>query len=164
MSSLGKLRKFLLAIFLLLLAIIPFFLTQKDHTNARAAQTMRKAVTATQHYLYVFPDGSVNVYDIDNNFHLVKSINLPILTGGRGAAVDPASNMLYLSYNGDGGAHGNGSMLKYNLLTDSIVWTKTIPSASTACLSPLMAKRSTCQTENVHMTEHGIFLMPAMEV
>jgi len=127
MSSLGKFRKFLLALFLLLLATIPFFLTQRYHTSARAVQTMRESVPATQHYLYVFPDGSLNVYDIDNNFHLVKSINLPILKGGRGAAVDPASNMLYLSYNGDGGAHGNGSMLKYNLLTDSIVWTKNYP-------------------------------------
>jgi hypothetical protein len=127
MSSLGKFRKFLLALFFLLLATIPFFLTQRYLTSARAAQTMREAVPATQHYLYVFPDGSINIYDIDNNFQLVKSINLPILTGGRGAAVDPASNMLYLSYNGDGGAHGNGSMLKYNLITDSIVWTKNYP-------------------------------------
>jgi DNA-binding beta-propeller fold protein YncE len=123
MTSLGKFQKFFLALFLLLLATIPFFLTQRYQTNAKAAQTIR-AVSATQHYLYVFPDGSLNVYDMDNNFHLVKSINLPILTGGRGVVADPASNMLYISYNGDGGAHGNGSMLKYNLLTDTIVWTK----------------------------------------
>jgi hypothetical protein len=32
--------------------------------------------------------------------------------------------MLYISFNGDGGAHGNGSFLKYNLLTDNVVWTQ----------------------------------------
>ena len=33
--------------------------------------------------------------------------------------------MLYISYGGDGGSQGNGSLLAYNLLTDQIVWTKT---------------------------------------
>ena len=76
------------------------------------------------HYEYVFPDGGIYVYDADNNFALVKHINLPMFTGGRGCVVDSASNSLYLSYNGDGGSHGTGSLLKYNLLTDTVVWTK----------------------------------------
>src|SRR5438552_1946950 len=77
----------------------------------------------TNHYLYTFPDGNMYVYDIDNNFNLVKQVSLPTTTGVRGATVDPASGMLYLSYGGNGGGHGNGSLLKYNLLTDSVVWT-----------------------------------------
>ncbi len=76
------------------------------------------------HYEYVFPDGGIYVYDADNNHALVKHISLPMFTGGRGCVVDPASNSLYLSYNGDGGSHGTGSLLKYNLLTDTVVWTK----------------------------------------
>ena len=81
--------------------------------------------TATvNHYEYVFPDGGIYVYDMDNNQALVKHINLPIFKGGRGCVVDPASNSLYLSYNGDGGPHGTGSLLKYNLLNDTVVWTK----------------------------------------
>ena len=76
------------------------------------------------HYEYVFPDGGIYVYDMDNNQALVKHISLPIFQGGRGCVVDPASNSLYLSYNGDGGSHGTGSLLKYNLLTDTVVWTK----------------------------------------
>jgi len=81
--------------------------------------------TATvNHYQYVFPDGGIYVYDMDNNQALVKHINLPIFKGGRGCVVDPASNSLYLSYNGDGGSHGTGSLLKYNLLNDTVVWTK----------------------------------------
>ncbi len=95
------------------------------HSNAfvRAAGP---SVTV-HHYEYVFPDGGIYVYDADNNFALVKHINLPMFTGGRGCVVDPASNSLYLSYNGDGGPHGTGSLLKYNLLTDTVVWTVNYP-------------------------------------
>lgn len=64
---------------------------------------------------------------MDNGHTLVKSISMPTLQGVRGVVVDPASAMLYISYHGDGGAHGNGSMLKYNLLTDTVVWTKNYP-------------------------------------
>lgn len=84
-------------------------------------------VIPTQHYLYVFPDGGMYVYDIDNGYSLVKFISLPMLSGGRGVVADPASGMLYISYHGDGGTHGNGSMLKYNLLTDTVVWTVDYP-------------------------------------
>ena len=37
--------------------------------------------TPTQHYLYVFPDGGMDVYDIDNNFQLVYSTTLPTAAG-----------------------------------------------------------------------------------
>ena len=30
--------------------------------------------------------------------------------------------MLYVSYGGDGGGNGNGSMLAYDLLRDRVVW------------------------------------------
>ena len=78
--------------------------------------------STVNHYLYVFPEGQMDVYDIDNNFALVKSVSLPMLNEVRGVDADPASASLYIAYGGDGGAHGNGSLLKYNLLTDTIVW------------------------------------------
>jgi len=76
------------------------------------------------HYLYVFPDESVYVYDIDNNFQLVRQISFPITDGGRGIIADPAGGYLYLSYGGDGGIHGLGSLLKYDLINNQIVWTQ----------------------------------------
>lgn len=85
------------------------------------------AASPIHHYLYVFPDQSLYVYDMDNNFQLIQHISLPMTNGGRGIIADPAHNALYLSYGGDGGIHGNGSILKYNLLHNQVVWTKNYP-------------------------------------
>src|ERR1700682_536366 len=59
---------------------------------------------------------------MDNHFSLVKTISMPQLQGVRGMVVDPASASMYISFHGDGGAHGNGSLMKYNLLNDTAVW------------------------------------------
>jgi DNA-binding beta-propeller fold protein YncE len=115
MSSEGKLQKLSLAFLSLLMVTASIFLFTRGTSGVKAS--------TTQHYLYVMPDQSINVYDMDNGFSLVKTISLPQLQGGRGMVVDPASASMYISFNGDGGAHGNGSMLKYNLLTDKVVWT-----------------------------------------
>ncbi len=47
--------------------------------GAGANETSRSllAQTGSQHYEYVFPDGYIYVYDTDNNFQLVKIINVP---------------------------------------------------------------------------------------
>jgi len=74
------------------------------------------------HYEYVFPDGSMYVYDMDNGHALVKKVSLPTAAGVRGVAASPATHMLYVSYGGDGGGNGNGSLLKYDLLTDTVAW------------------------------------------
>lgn len=101
----------------LLLTIIAgsVFLVRNNQVHA--------ASTTVQHYEYVFPDGAMYVYDMDNNFALVKQVSLPT-TNVRGVSVSAATSMLYVSYNGDGGGHGNGSLLKYNLLTDQVVWSQ----------------------------------------
>ena len=64
------------------------------------------------------------VYDMDNNFQLIQQISLPMTSGGRGIIADPAGGFLYLSYHGDGGIHGNGSLLKYDLIHNQVVWTQ----------------------------------------
>ena len=56
---------------------------------------------------------------------LVKTISLPGATDIRGAVASPPTHTLYVSYGGDGGVNGNGSMLAYDLLTDNVMWTKT---------------------------------------
>jgi DNA-binding beta-propeller fold protein YncE len=78
----------------------------------------------TRHYEYVFPDGSMSVYDIDHGHRLVQQVSLPTTAGVRGVAASPRTHLLYLSYGGDGGSHGNGSLLAYNLLTDHVVWAR----------------------------------------
>jgi DNA-binding beta-propeller fold protein YncE len=79
------------------------------------------------HYEYVFPDGSMYVYDMDNGHALVKKVSLPTAAGVRGVAASPVTHMLYVSYGGDGGGNGNGSLLKYDLLTDTVIWKRDYP-------------------------------------
>jgi subtilisin family serine protease len=77
-----------------------------------------------QRYEYVFPANEIDVYDMDDGQKLVKTISLPQARDIRGAAADPVTHILYVSYGGDGGANGNGSMLAYDLVSDTVTWTK----------------------------------------
>jgi DNA-binding beta-propeller fold protein YncE len=77
------------------------------------------------HYEYVFPDNSIYVYDIDNRGALVKHVRVPTSTGVRGAAASAVTGMLYVSYGSNRGS--GGSLLKYNLMTDEVVWAKHYP-------------------------------------
>ena len=91
-----------------------------------AREIILQAATVN-HYVYVFPPGSVDVYDMDNNFALVKSVPLAQTKGqsqvyARGVVASAATGMLYLSY---GSVSSGGSLLKYNLSTDTVVWTQT---------------------------------------
>jgi hypothetical protein len=76
---------------------------------------------------YVILDGEIDVYR-EGSTAVVQRIRIPALTAGtRGVAVDPPRHLLYLSYAGDGGDNGTGSLLKYDLLRDRIVWQKDYP-------------------------------------
>ncbi|MBV9712425.1 MAG: hypothetical protein JO011_16090 [Ktedonobacteraceae bacterium] len=101
----------------MLLAITPLFFLVKGITGVSADSPIH-------HYFYVFPDHTLDVYDMDNNFQLVQQISLPMTDGGRGIIADPASGSLYLSYHGDGGIHGTGSLLKYDLINNKVAWTQ----------------------------------------
>ena len=102
---------------ILLISLVPLFFIVKGVSGVRADNPI-------QHYLYVFPDHTVYVYDMDNNFQLVNQISFPMTDGGRGIIADPAGGFLYLSYHGDGGIHGTGSLLKYDLINNKVVWTQ----------------------------------------
>jgi DNA-binding beta-propeller fold protein YncE len=78
----------------------------------------------THHYEYVLTAGFIYVYDIDNAGALVKTLMVPTTAGVRGAVASVATGKLYIAFGGDGGGHGNGSQLAYDLATDSVVWTK----------------------------------------
>ncbi|HSW88361.1 MAG TPA: hypothetical protein VLG12_04310 [Candidatus Saccharimonadales bacterium] len=106
--------------------LLPVFLLQSKQSNLSThAATSYPPTTGTQHYLYNFTDGTMYVYDIDNNFSQVYTIAQPTTsTGIRGMVASPTDAMMYIAYGGAGGSSGNGGLLKYNLLTNTVVWTK----------------------------------------
>jgi hypothetical protein len=82
-----------------------------------------KGSAAVHHYEYVFDDGSVSVYDMYQGQALVQTISLPqTAIGIRGVTVSPATHLLFISYGGDGGATGNGSVLAYDLVSEKLLW------------------------------------------
>ena len=109
-------RFILLACFALLLVVGVWY--QVIHTST----TQRAFASTTSHWLYVVEDGTVFVYDIDNNHALVKQFTLNE-TGKRGIAVSPSRGMLYVSFCGAtvcGGGHG--SLLAYDLVHNRQAW------------------------------------------
>jgi hypothetical protein len=77
----------------------------------------------TQHLEYVLNDGRISVYDIDDGFALVKTISLPQLEAGvRGVSVAPSTHLMFISYGGDGGGNGSGSVLAYDVLAERALW------------------------------------------
>ncbi len=108
--------------------------TLRVYVIARNAAGHSKAVPSAQtalvgagagtlHYEYVFLDGSISVYDVDQSFKLVKTISLPQTESGvRGVTVAPSSHLLFISYGGDGTGF-NGSVLAYDLVAERVVWT-----------------------------------------
>jgi len=77
------------------------------------------------HYEYVFPDSSIDVYNMDNRGVLVKHVSVPTSAGVRGTVASAVTGMLYISYGSD--RSSGGFMLKYNLMTDQVVWAKQYP-------------------------------------
>ncbi len=81
------------------------------------------AQTSTVHrYEYVFPDGSMYVYDMDAGQRLIEHVALPDSQGVRGVVASPPTHTLYISYGGDGGGNGTGSLLAYDLLSGRVLW------------------------------------------
>lgn len=76
-------------------------------------------------YEYVFTDGDLYAYDMDADFALVRHVPLPMTAQGiKGVCASAHTSMLYVAYGGDGGQHGHGSMLKYDLVANRVLWTK----------------------------------------
>jgi Bacterial Ig domain/Putative Ig domain len=73
------------------------------------------------HYEYVFTAGFIYVYDMDNGFKLLKTVQVPTGAGMRGGVASAATGMLYLSYGSDG--NSGGFQLAYDLATDKVAWT-----------------------------------------
>lgn len=96
--------------------------------SSKPARSVPSAVVTDSgevaHLEYVFTPGKVHVYSIDERFKEVESFSLPDSAGVRGVDVCPANHVMYVSYGGDGGANGNGSVLAYNLVEKRVLWTR----------------------------------------
>ena len=65
------------------------------------------------------------VYDMDAGHRLVQHV--AAADGGRairGVVASPRTHTLYISYGGDGGGNGDGSMLAYDLVAGHVLWTR----------------------------------------
>lgn len=90
----------------------------------RAPLRTATAARGVHHYEFVVPDGQICVYDIDHGHRLVQAIGLPQAKGVRGLAVSAPLQLLYVSYGGDGGPNGDGSLLAWSFRTHRVVWTR----------------------------------------
>lgn len=107
-----------------LLALLALATVVSVHHGATAVAGSAARPAPTLHREYVFEDGSIWVYDIDRAHRLVQQIPLPQARGVRGVGVGLPQHTLYVSYGGDGGLNGNGSLLAFDLLTKRVLWTK----------------------------------------
>lgn len=90
-----------------------------------APQAASRRVRGTHHYLYVFPDQTIYVYDIDHRHRLVEHVGLPGVEEIRGVAASPRTHTLYICYGGYSGPESRGSLLAYDLLSDTVLWHRT---------------------------------------
>jgi len=79
---------------------------------------------AVRHFEYVFPDGAIDVYDIDNGNRLFQHIAMPQISGVRGVIMSPVTGALYVAYGGQGGDTGSGSMVALDLRTLKVIWSQ----------------------------------------
>ena len=87
------------------------------------APSATRGTPGTHHYLYVFPDQAMWVYDIDHSHALVQHRAFPGVRGVRGVAFAPATRTLYVSFGND--RDGPGSLMAYDPVTDQAKWTRT---------------------------------------
>lgn len=74
---------------------------------------------------YVFSDGGVYVYAMGGHHRLIEHVRLPQLIGVRGVGASPRDRAVFVAYGGFGGATGTGSLLKLDLVTNRVIWTRT---------------------------------------
>lgn len=71
-------------------------------------------------------DGVLHAYE-EGTWAEVGSWQMPFTGPIRGSDADPSGGFLYIAYGGDGGVNGTGSLLKWNLRTDSAEWNRSYP-------------------------------------
>ena len=97
----------------------------RSGTGAIAAASpaqLSKTSSVARHFEYVVNDRVVTVYDIDRAHRVVQRISLPQMEDSHGIVAHPRSGRLFISYGGQGGSDGDGSMLAYDLLRGRVLW------------------------------------------
>ncbi len=76
-------------------------------------------------YEFVFTDGTLYIYSIDTlSSTPVKTVSIPTTAGTRGSVACVGTKAIYVSYGGDGGVKGNGSLAAISLTDFSVKWAK----------------------------------------
>jgi DNA-binding beta-propeller fold protein YncE len=91
---------------------------------ARSPAVLPARARATRRFEYVVNDHKIWVYDIDHHNRLVETINVPQVVNSHGIVASPVTGRLYVSYGGEGGSAGNGSMLAYDLRRNRVIWVR----------------------------------------
>jgi DNA-binding beta-propeller fold protein YncE len=78
----------------------------------------------TGHFEYVVDAGKISVYSIDRRNRLVQTISVPQLGTPRGVVASPRTGTLYVSYGGQGGSFGTGSLLALDLRSGNVLWNR----------------------------------------
>ena len=82
----------------------------------------------TRHFEYVLNAGAIYIYSIDQHNKLVQTVSVPQIAGDpRGVVASPTTGRLYVSFGGEGGPAGNGSMLALDLRTEKVLWVHNYP-------------------------------------
>ena len=95
--------------------------TGASWVGSSPAAISARAPTA-RHFEYVVTDHEVSVYDIDRNNRYVGKLHIPQIVDPHGVVASPATGRLYVSYGGQGGSRGNGSLVAYDLRRNRVVW------------------------------------------
>jgi len=78
-------------------------------------------------YLYIAANGSLRVFRF-GTWQPVARYSMPrTLDGVRGVDASPSGHSLFIAHGGDGGVHGRGRLLKWNLVTDTVAWDRSYP-------------------------------------
>jgi hypothetical protein len=100
----------------------------KSEPAISAHSAVVSASSGVSHLEYVVQDGIISIYDMDNEFKLLKTISLPQTKAEvRGVSVAPSTHLMFISFGGDGGStgpngNGTGSVLAYDLLSEKVIW------------------------------------------
>lgn len=77
--------------------------------------------------LYVVTPGSLSIYEIGGSWSLLTQVALPFSDTVRGIDMDPQRQALYISHGGTGGKVGNGSLMRYDVVTGQVIWNHKYP-------------------------------------
>jgi DNA-binding beta-propeller fold protein YncE len=111
-----------------LLVLLALFLTAALLSAALTVASTSRTTSAFDGDVFYVPngDGSLHAYQV-GTWDEVGSWQMPFTGAIRGSDVDAFGGYLYIAHGGDGGSNGTGSLLKWNLLTNSVEWDRSYP-------------------------------------